>query len=89
LQLLEDYDHEVVGSGAGVGTLAGRLAMNGGNVLLLEVGDDQGKSIQQSIPGFFTTASEFAPMSWDFFVNHYPENVPLGFGERRRLYRPG
>ncbi|RDW85462.1 putative GMC oxidoreductase [Coleophoma crateriformis] len=72
---LEDYDYIVVGSGAGGGPLAARLAINGQKVLLLEAGDDEGSAVQQSIPAFFPAASEYEPMSWDFFVRHYPNDT--------------
>lgn len=72
---LENYDYVIVGSGAGGGPLAARLAINGQKVLLLEAGDDQGSALQQSIPAFFPAASEYAPMSWDFFVRHYTNDT--------------
>jgi len=61
-----------VGSGAGGGPLASRLAMAGHSVLLIEAGDDQGKSVYEEIPAFFAPSSEYEAMSWDFFVRHYP-----------------
>jgi choline dehydrogenase len=72
---LEDYDYIVVGSGAGGGPLAARLAIDGQKVLLLEAGDDQGTAPQESIPALFAAASEYTPMSWDFFVRHYPNDT--------------
>ncbi|KFY05217.1 hypothetical protein O988_00175 [Pseudogymnoascus sp. VKM F-3808] len=72
---LDSYEYIIVGSGAGGGTLAARLAVNGAKVLLLEAGDDQGESVQESIPAFFAAASEYEPMSWDFFVRHYPDDT--------------
>ncbi|KFY35841.1 hypothetical protein V494_05566 [Pseudogymnoascus sp. VKM F-4513 (FW-928)] len=72
---LDSYEYIVVGSGAGGGTLAARLAVGGAKVLLLEAGDDQGESVQESIPAFFAAASEYEPMSWDFFVRHYPDEA--------------
>ena len=42
---------------------------------MLEAGDDQGTSDQESIPGFFAAATEYAPMSWDFFVRHYSDDT--------------
>ena len=44
-------------------------------MLLLEAGDDQGTTPQESIPAFFAAASEYVPMSWDFFVRHYPNDT--------------
>lgn len=55
--------------------MAARLSLGGAKVLLIEAGDDQGMSVQQSIPAFFPAASEYAPMSWDFFVRHYPDDT--------------
>ena len=72
---LPNYDYIVVGSGAGGGPLAARLAMYGKKVLLLEAGDDQGTTPQESIPAFFAASSEYVPMSWDFFVRHYPNDT--------------
>ncbi|KAJ9665433.1 hypothetical protein H2201_004511 [Coniosporium apollinis] len=72
---LPSYDFVIVGSGAGGGPLAARLAISGRKVLLLEAGDDQGDSIQETIPAFFPAASEYGPMSWDFFVRHYPDDA--------------
>lgn len=60
---LEDYDYIVVGSGAGGGPLAAKLTIYGQKILLLEIGDDQGTSPQESIPAIFAAASEYAPMS--------------------------
>jgi choline dehydrogenase len=72
---LENYDYIVVGSGAGGGPLAARLAIYGKKVLVLEAGDDQGASPQESIPAFYAASSEYAPMSWDFFVRHYSNDT--------------
>ncbi|KAJ9604841.1 hypothetical protein H2200_010956 [Cladophialophora chaetospira] len=65
------YDYIVVGSGPGGGPLASRLAIAGYKVLLVEAGDDQGDSIWQQVPALQLQASEYTPMSWDYFVNHY------------------
>ena len=80
------YDYIVVGSGAGGGPLAARLAENGMRVLLLEAGD-QGASGPDSddyaVPVFNGLATEDPAMSWEFFVRHYAD---LGQAERDRKY---
>lgn len=69
----ERFEYVIVGSGAGGGTLAARLALNGKKVLLIEAGDDQGESETYQVPVFHAHATEDPKMSWDFFVNHYDE----------------
>ena len=64
----------VVGSGAGGGPLAARLAIHGASVLLLEAGDDQGTNPVATTPLFYAASSEYANMSWDFFVRHYKDD---------------
>ncbi len=66
----------MVGSGAGGGPLAARLAESGMRVLLLEAGD-QGASGPDSddytVPVFHGLATEDPAMSWEFFVRHYAD----------------
>ena len=80
-----DYEYIVVGSGAGGGTLAARLAEEGHSVLLLEAGGDpyrlQGGDAWQpdadrlpddyNVPVFHALASENKAMKLDYFVRHY------------------
>lgn len=70
-QNADTYEYIIVGSGAGGGTLAARLALNGKKVLLIEAGDDRGESLAYQIPVFHAHATEDPAMSWDFYVNHY------------------
>ena len=68
------YDYVIVGSGAGGGTLAARLAEANKRVLLLEAGDDHGTLHAAGlpehceVPAFHAFASENPAISWDFFV---------------------
>jgi choline dehydrogenase-like flavoprotein len=82
---MTECEYVVVGSGAGGGTVAARLAEAGRTVLLLEAGADAkaaavGDRLPEDydVPVFHAFASENDAMSWNFFVRHY------GTDERQR-----
>jgi len=72
---LSDYEYVVVGSGPGGGPLAARLAIAGHSVLLIDAGDDQGAAVQYQVPALNLASTEYEPMRWDYFVNHYSNDT--------------
>jgi choline dehydrogenase len=94
-----DCEFIVVGSGAGGGTVAARLAEEGRTVVLLEAGGDPreltgGNPVRPDanclpadyeVPAFHALASENDAMKWDFFVRHYAEESQQ---QRDPSYKP-
>ena len=74
-----EFDFIIVGSGAGGGPLAGRLALEGHRVLLLEAGGNAAKQPRgpdlkvSQVPSLHAASSEHPDLSWRFFVKHYTE----------------
>ena len=68
-----EYEYIIVGSGAGGGPLASRLAMAGHKTLLIEAGDDQNGNLNISVPGYQAVVTQDPKLRWDMFVNHYQD----------------
>ena len=72
---LTGYEYIVVGSGAGGGPLAARLALAGHKTLLIEAGDDQGANLNYTVPAYNARSSEDERLAWNFFVRHYADDA--------------
>ena len=87
---MPDFQPEfiVIGSGAGGGTVAARLAESGRRVLVLEAGADpradggtaaRANADDYDVPAFHPFSTENPSTRWDFFVRHYDDE-----GRQRR-----
>ena len=68
----KEYDFIVVGSGAGGGPVAVRLAEAGYSVLVLEAGGADAPT-DYKVPAWHARSSENDKLAWEFFVHHYAD----------------
>ena len=79
-------DYVIVGSGAGGGPLAMRLAAAGHSVITIEAGAaTEPGDLTYEVPGFHAYASEADAMTWSYFVHHYDDEQQA---ERDPKYQP-
>lgn len=69
-----DFDYIVIGSGAGGGPVAARLADAGYVVGLIEAGQNP-RTLWYDVPVLHAQASEHPDISWEFFVKHYEDET--------------
>ena len=71
------WDYVIVGSGAGGGALAARLAQAGRRVFVIEAGHSASSAAvdvaDYEVPAFHPLASEHPDIAWNLFVEHYAD----------------
>ncbi|KIW01591.1 uncharacterized protein PV09_07063 [Verruconis gallopava] len=73
--ITDEYEYIVVGSGPGGAPLAARLALAGHSVLLIDAGADHANDPVLRVPALHPYASQYEPISWQFFVDHYADEA--------------
>jgi choline dehydrogenase-like flavoprotein len=95
-KLDKEYDFIVVGSGAGGGPVAVRLAEAGYSVLILEAGgiepeadgnEKESHDYDYKVPAWHARSSENNKLAWKFYVHHYPD--PKQEERDKTNYLPG
>lgn len=94
-----DFDYIVIGSGAGGGPVACRLAERGYSVCIIEAGGNRGDHFTYRVPAYHGQSTEDESMQWDYFVEHWSDPAkakrdpkryedPSGAEHRRGVYYP-
>lgn len=94
-----EFDYIVIGSGAGGGPVACRLAQAGFSVCIIEAGGDRGKNFTYQVPAYHGQSTEDPSMQWDYFVDHWSDPAkakrdpkryedPNGAAHRKGVYYP-
>src|SRR5262245_29283761 len=86
-ELDDKYDFIVVGSGAGGGPVAVRLAEAGYSVLILEAGGNKKEPYDYKVPAWHARSSENDELAWKFYVHHYGD--PKQEEKDKTNYLPG
>ncbi|KAJ7280596.1 hypothetical protein C8J57DRAFT_1464109 [Mycena rebaudengoi] len=79
------YDYIVVGSGAGGGPVAARLAENGFSVLVIETGVDQRNNMNTTLFSLSWNAFEDPTIDLNYTISEYPPDFPI---QRDNLWYP-
>ncbi|KAJ7280597.1 oxidoreductase [Mycena rebaudengoi] len=79
------YDYIVVGSGAGGGPVAARLAENGFSVLVIETGVDQSNNMNTTLFSLSWAAIDDSTIDLNYTISEYPSHFPI---QRNNIWYP-
>ncbi|KAJ6570514.1 glucose-methanol-choline oxidoreductase-like protein [Mycena vulgaris] len=79
------YDYIVVGSGAGGGPIAARLAENGFSVLVIETGVDQSNNTNTTLVSLSFDAIDDPTIDLNYTISEYPAHFPI---QRNNIWYP-
>ncbi|KAJ7259830.1 hypothetical protein C8J57DRAFT_1135075 [Mycena rebaudengoi] len=79
------YDYIVVGSGAGGGPIAARLAENGFSVLVIETGVDQSNNMNTTLFSRSWDVIDDSTIDLNYTISEYPPDFPI---QRNNIWYP-